>query len=35
MRQTCWKEPAVNIRTWSTWAYVAFVLDVYSRMIVG
>ncbi|MFJ8827766.1 IS3 family transposase [Streptomyces sp. NPDC102467] len=23
------------IRTWSGWAYVAFVLDVYSRMIVG
>jgi hypothetical protein len=23
------------VRTWSGWAYVAFVLDVYSRMIVG
>ncbi len=23
------------IRTWSGWVYVAFVLDVYSRMIVG
>lgn len=23
------------MRTWSGWAYVAFVLDVYSRMIVG
>ncbi|TXR99715.1 hypothetical protein EAO73_27525 [Streptomyces sp. col6] len=22
-------------RTWSGWAYVAFVLDVHSRMIVG
>ncbi len=35
MRQVCWKKPAANIRTWSAWAYVAFVLDVYSRMIVG
>ncbi|MFI1301857.1 DDE-type integrase/transposase/recombinase [Streptomyces sioyaensis] len=23
------------VRTWSGWAYVAFILDVYSRMIVG
>ncbi|WP_460038169.1 DDE-type integrase/transposase/recombinase [Streptomyces cavourensis] len=23
------------VRTWSGWAYVAFVLDVYSRMSVG
>ncbi|MEV0640649.1 DDE-type integrase/transposase/recombinase [Streptomyces sp. NPDC050619] len=23
------------VRTWSGWVYVAFVLDVYSRMIVG
>lgn len=23
------------VRTWSGWAYVAFVLDVYARMIVG
>ncbi|CAM04347.1 IS3 family transposase [Saccharopolyspora erythraea] len=23
------------VRTWTGWVYVAFVLDVYSRMIVG
>ncbi|MFF1605162.1 transposase [Streptomyces mirabilis] len=30
-----WVADLTYIRTWSGWAYVAFVLDVYSRMIVG
>ncbi|MBV1941220.1 hypothetical protein KUF83_32350 [Streptomyces sp. BV286] len=35
MRQVCWKKPAADVRAWSAWSYVAFVLDMYSRMIVG
>jgi len=30
-----WVADMTYVRTWSGWAYVAFVLDVYSRMIVG
>jgi putative transposase len=30
-----WVADLTYIRTWSGWVYVAFVLDVYSRMIVG
>ncbi|WP_162231659.1 DDE-type integrase/transposase/recombinase [Allosalinactinospora lopnorensis] len=30
-----WVANLTYVRTWSGWAYVAFVLDVYSRMIVG
>ncbi|UQA97581.1 transposase [Streptomyces halobius] len=30
-----WVADLTHIRTWSGWVYVAFVLDVYSRMIVG
>ncbi|WP_443074394.1 DDE-type integrase/transposase/recombinase [Streptomyces sp. NBC_01462] len=30
-----WVADLTYIRTWSGWAYVAFVLDAYSRMIVG
>ncbi|MGY3062955.1 transposase InsO family protein [Streptomyces sp. TE3672] len=30
-----WVAGLTYIRTWSGWVYVAFVLDVYSRMIVG
>ncbi|MFI6986395.1 IS3 family transposase [Embleya sp. NPDC050154] len=30
-----WVADLTYVRTWSGWAYVAFVLDVYSRMIVG
>ncbi|UQA37189.1 IS3 family transposase [Streptomyces sp. HNA39] len=30
-----WVADMTYVRTWSEWAYVAFVLDVYSRMIVG
>ncbi|WP_406226040.1 IS3 family transposase [Streptomyces albidoflavus] len=30
-----WVADVTYVRTWSGWAYVAFVLDVYSRMIVG
>ncbi|MFP1628971.1 IS3 family transposase [Streptomyces sp. 5K101] len=30
-----WVADMRYVRTWSGWAYVAFVLDVYSRMIVG
>ncbi|WP_331769013.1 IS3 family transposase (plasmid) [Embleya sp. NBC_00888] len=30
-----WVADPTYVRTWSGWAYVAFVLDVYSRMIVG
>ncbi|WP_374227572.1 IS3 family transposase [Streptomyces sp. AC627_RSS907] len=30
-----WVTDMTYVRTWSGWAYVAFVLDVYSRMIVG
>jgi transposase InsO family protein len=30
-----WVADMTCVRTWSGWAYVAFVLDVYSRMIVG
>lgn len=30
-----WVADLAYIRTWSGWVYVAFVLDVYSRMIVG
>lgn len=30
-----WVADMTHVRTWSGWVYVAFVLDVYSRMIVG
>jgi len=30
-----WVADMTYVRTWSGWAYVAFVLDVHSRMIVG
>lgn len=30
-----WVADMTYVRTWSGWAYVAFVLDVFSRMIVG
>lgn len=30
-----WVADLTYVRTWSGWVYVAFVLDVYSRMIVG
>ncbi|MDN3028106.1 IS3 family transposase [Streptomyces sp. S.PB5] len=30
-----WVADMTYVRTWSGWVYVAFVLDVYSRMIVG
>jgi transposase InsO family protein len=30
-----WVADMTYVRTWSGWAYVAFVLDVYSRLIVG
>jgi transposase InsO family protein len=30
-----WVADMTYVRTWAGWAYVAFVLDVYSRMIVG
>ncbi|MER6504846.1 IS3 family transposase [Streptomyces sp. NPDC001455] len=30
-----WVADMTYVRTWSGWAYVAFALDVYSRMIVG
>ncbi|WP_328470727.1 DDE-type integrase/transposase/recombinase [Streptomyces sp. NBC_00448] len=30
-----WVADITYVRTWSGWAYVAFVLDGYSRMIVG
>jgi transposase InsO family protein len=30
-----WVADMTYVRTWSGWMYVAFVLDVYSRMIVG
>lgn len=30
-----WVAGMTYVRTWSGWAYVAFVLDVYSRVIVG
>ncbi|MTE17578.1 IS3 family transposase [Streptomyces sp. TRM43335] len=30
-----WVADLTYMRTWSGWVYVAFVLDVYSRMIVG
>ncbi|MEU9932712.1 IS3 family transposase [Streptomyces anulatus] len=30
-----WVADMTYVRTWPGWAYVAFVLDVYSRMIVG
>ena len=30
-----WVADMTYVRTWSDWAYVAFVLDVYLRMIVG
>ncbi|WP_254076102.1 DDE-type integrase/transposase/recombinase [Streptomyces sp. P3] len=30
-----WVADLTYIRTWSGWVHVAFVLDVYSRMIVG
>jgi transposase InsO family protein len=30
-----WVADLTYIRTWSGWVYAAFVLDVYSRMIVG
>jgi transposase InsO family protein len=30
-----WVADMTYVRTWTGWAYVAFVLDVYSRMIVG
>jgi transposase InsO family protein len=30
-----WVADMTYVRAWSGWAYVAFVLDVYSRMIVG
>jgi transposase InsO family protein len=30
-----WVADMRYVRTWSGWAYVAFFLDVYSRMIVG
>ncbi|MGW3202422.1 IS3 family transposase, partial [Streptomyces sp. NPDC001118] len=30
-----WVSDMTYVRTWSGWAYVAFVLDVHSRMIVG
>ncbi|WP_435060298.1 DDE-type integrase/transposase/recombinase, partial [Streptomyces sp. bgisy060] len=30
-----WVADMTYVRTWSGWAYVAFVLDVYSRTIVG
>ncbi|MER5740117.1 IS3 family transposase [Streptomyces sp. NPDC002262] len=30
-----WVADMTYVRTWSGWGYVAFVLDVYSRMIVG
>ncbi|WP_308409013.1 IS3 family transposase [Streptomyces sp. AC558_RSS880] len=30
-----WVADMTYVRTWSGWAYVAFVLDAYSRMIVG
>ncbi|WP_373429906.1 DDE-type integrase/transposase/recombinase [Streptomyces sp. V1I1] len=30
-----WIADVTYVRTWSGWAYVAYVLDVYSRMIVG
>ncbi|MFJ2171396.1 DDE-type integrase/transposase/recombinase [Streptomyces sp. NPDC087851] len=30
-----WVVDLTYLRTWSGWVYVAFVLDVYSRMIVG
>ncbi|GAA2329769.1 hypothetical protein SVIO_026130 [Streptomyces violaceusniger] len=30
-----WVADMTYVRTWSGWAYVAFVLDVYSRMISG
>lgn len=30
-----WVADLTCVRTWSDWVYVAFVLDVFSRMIVG
>ncbi|MFI6408555.1 DDE-type integrase/transposase/recombinase, partial [Streptomyces sp. NPDC050548] len=30
-----WVADMTYVRTWSGWAYVAFVLDVFSRVIVG
>ncbi|WP_443080328.1 DDE-type integrase/transposase/recombinase [Streptomyces sp. SP18BB07] len=30
-----WVADLTYVRTWSGWVYVAFVLDVYSRIIVG
>ncbi|MYQ82067.1 MULTISPECIES: DDE-type integrase/transposase/recombinase [unclassified Streptomyces] len=30
-----WVADMTYVRTWSGWAYMAFVLDAYSRMIVG
>ena len=30
-----WVADLTYIRTWSGWVYAAFILDVYSRMIVG
>ncbi|MFC3998880.1 IS3 family transposase [Nocardiopsis sediminis] len=30
-----WVADMTYVRTWSGWVYVAFVLDVYSRMVVG
>jgi transposase InsO family protein len=30
-----WVADMTYVRTWTGWVYVAFVLDVYSRMIVG
>jgi putative transposase len=34
-RPKLWVADLTYIRTWSGWVYVAFALDVYSRMIVG
>ncbi|WP_420712978.1 DDE-type integrase/transposase/recombinase [Streptomyces sp. MMG1121] len=30
-----WVADTTYVRLWSGWAYVAFALDVYSRVIVG
>ncbi|MEU7988657.1 DDE-type integrase/transposase/recombinase [Streptosporangium canum] len=30
-----WVADLTYIRTWSGWVYAAFVIDVYSRMVVG
>ncbi|WP_159007363.1 hypothetical protein [Streptomyces sp. NRRL S-813] len=34
-RTQLWLADLTYVRTWSGWVYVAFVLDAYSRRIVG